>query len=129
MSITFCDIDFPYFYQKLGVEGLKCLNSLAMISNVGHSTGNYLINLLFLESVHKPRVYTIFLAEILGTALLMYLGCMGTVRSIVDLPVIPHFPGISFGLTVLLVIQVSNLSLPTIRMLENTRWCYVNTKI
>jgi len=58
------------------------------------------------EAAYSPGALILFLTEVLGTAMLMFLGCMGVcVPAIVDLPIAPHFGGIGFGLSVLTVIQ------------------------
>ncbi|KAF2891714.1 hypothetical protein ILUMI_14459, partial [Ignelater luminosus] len=55
---------------------------------------------------YVPGAFVIFVTEVLGTAMLLFLGCMGVcIPEIVDVPVVPHFGGMGFGLTVLIVIQ------------------------
>lgn len=57
---------------------------------------------------NEPGMFVLFVTEIVGTAMLLFLGCMGVcVPEIIDLPVVPHFGGLGFGLSVLIVIQVN----------------------
>ncbi|XP_025829899.1 aquaporin AQPcic-like isoform X3 [Agrilus planipennis] len=53
----------------------------------------------------KPSVLVLFLAEVVGTAMLIFLGCMGCATGMVDMDVLPHWSGLNFGLTVMTVIQ------------------------
>lgn len=52
------------------------------------------------------------LAELIGTAMLVFLGCMGCVGSLGNQPALLQVSFV-FGLTVMLIIQVSNLSIDT----------------
>lgn len=50
---------------------------------------------------------SIFLAEVIGTGLLVFLGCMGCIGGLAGIPT--HLQiCITFGLTVMLIIQVSS---------------------
>lgn len=52
------------------------------------------------------EAYSKFVAEVLGTAILMFCGCMGCLTwKTTDEPS-PYIGGISFGLTVMILIQV-----------------------
>ncbi|XP_030767829.1 aquaporin AQPAn.G-like [Sitophilus oryzae] len=46
-----------------------------------------------------------FVSEVLGTALLLFLGCMGCIQTD-NPPAVHHMPAIAFGLVVLLIIQI-----------------------
>lgn len=50
---------------------------------------------------------TMFCAELFGTGLLLYLGCMGCVPEVDNPPAFHHMSSLSFGLVILLIIQVS----------------------
>lgn len=52
-----------------------------------------------------PRFLRIFIAEILGTGILMFLGCMGCITQVNDPPATHHMGGLAFGFAVLIVIQ------------------------
>lgn len=65
----------------------------------------------FSDTNHKRKraarnIFVLGLAELVGTALLLFLGCMGCVSGIDIVPVPHHLSGIIFGLTVLLIIQL-----------------------
>lgn len=51
-------------------------------------------------------ILTLGFAELIGTALLLFLGCMGCVKSPESVPVPHHLSGIIFGFVVLLIIQL-----------------------
>jgi aquaporin related protein len=53
----------------------------------------------------SPPYMTMFVAEVLGTGFLMFLGCMGCISSYDEPEQSHHFCGITFGLTVMLIIQ------------------------
>lgn len=48
----------------------------------------------------------LFVAEFVGTALLLFLGCMGCLLNIHGIPIPAHFVGISFGLTIMIIIMI-----------------------
>ncbi|XP_049838364.1 aquaporin AQPAn.G-like isoform X4 [Schistocerca gregaria] len=52
------------------------------------------------------RMLVVFCAELLGTALLLFMGCMGTVTGVSDAPSSPLQISIAFGMTVASIIQV-----------------------
>ncbi|KAF5282804.1 hypothetical protein FQR65_LT02801 [Abscondita terminalis] len=56
------------------------------------------------------KMVTIFFAEFLGTATLLFIGCMAgcTSRFVTDIPVLPHIGAAGFGLSVLLAIQLTS---------------------
>ncbi|KAJ3654971.1 hypothetical protein Zmor_014121 [Zophobas morio] len=55
---------------------------------------------------NTPQPYfTMFVAEVIGTGLLMFLGCMGCINTYDEAAISHHFGGITFGLTVMLIIQ------------------------
>ncbi|XP_074032759.1 aquaporin AQPAe.a isoform X2 [Leptinotarsa decemlineata] len=57
------------------------------------------------KNEYKPSAFTLFAAELIGTGLLMFLGCMGCVIE-VDNPPAPHqMNSLAFGLVILLIIQ------------------------
>ncbi|XP_031345557.1 aquaporin-like isoform X2 [Photinus pyralis] len=65
----------------------------------------------FSQSVRKKNravcnIFVMGLAELLGTALLLFLGCMGCVSGVSVVPIPHHLSGIIFGMTVLLIIQL-----------------------
>lgn len=60
----------------------------------------------------KKQYFTNFMSELLGTALLMFLGCMGCAPQADDPPAVHHMSALSFGLVVLLIIQVSCKKVP-----------------
>ncbi|CAH1129521.1 unnamed protein product [Ceutorhynchus assimilis] len=53
----------------------------------------------------KKQYFTNFMAELIGTALLMFLGCMGCAPQADNPPAVHHMSSFSFGLVVLLIIQ------------------------
>lgn len=62
------------------------------------------------EHIKKPNIVQSMLimglAELVGTALLLFLGCMGCIHTDI-MPIPHHIPALSFGFTVMLIIQVS----------------------
>lgn len=70
----------------------------------------FLLNLgSFSENKKNVRdYYTMFGAELIGTGLLLYLGCMGCVPEVDNPSAVHHMSSFSFGLVILLIIQVSN---------------------
>lgn len=58
----------------------------------------------FSANKSEPSYIVMFLAEVIGTGLLMFLGCMGCMNISGNTP--SYIGGIGFGLTVLLIIQV-----------------------
>jgi glycerol uptake facilitator-like aquaporin len=57
-------------------------------------------------SVSRTQVLQMLLAELVGTGMLIFLGCMGTVVGMTHAPH-PHLlTAFAFGLTVMIVIQV-----------------------
>jgi len=54
----------------------------------------------------QPSYVVMFVAELIGTGLLMFLGCMGCVSQYDEPTPTHHMGGISFGLTVMIIIQV-----------------------
>lgn len=48
----------------------------------------------------------LFVSEFIGTALLLFLGCMGCLLSIHGIPIPAHFVAISFGLTIMIIIMI-----------------------
>ena len=55
----------------------------------------------------------VFIAEFVGTGLLLFLGCMGCVTQAAALPVTHHLPSAVFGFVVMTVIQVSEATAAT----------------
>ncbi|CAG9813987.1 unnamed protein product [Phaedon cochleariae] len=56
-------------------------------------------------SKYEPKALTLFAAELLGTALLMFLGCMGCIPEVDSPAAFHHLSSLSFGLVILLIIQ------------------------
>ena len=56
--------------------------------------------------ISTPQVVQIAAAELLGTGALLFLGCMGSVVGMVDPPHSHLLSTLTFGLTVMVVIQV-----------------------
>lgn len=56
----------------------------------------------------KPSLLTLGLSELLGTGLLLFLGCMGCIGAIDSMPLPHHASSLSFGLVIMLIIQVRN---------------------
>lgn len=54
----------------------------------------------------KKQFFVNFMAEVIGTALLMFLGCMGCTPQADNPPAVHHMSSLSFGLVVLLIIQI-----------------------
>ncbi|XP_019764160.1 aquaporin AQPAe.a isoform X2 [Dendroctonus ponderosae] len=54
----------------------------------------------------RKHYFTNFMSELLGTALLMFLGCMGCAPQADNPPASHYLPSLSFGLVVLLIIQI-----------------------
>lgn len=56
----------------------------------------------------QPSYIAMFVAEFVGTGLLMFLGCMGCIINYENEPeTTHHMPSIAFGLTVMTIIQVN----------------------
>lgn len=53
----------------------------------------------------------LFLAEFVGTGILMFLGCMGCIAGFDEVAPAHQLSSLSFGLVVMLVIQVSKLNI------------------
>lgn len=58
------------------------------------------------KNKNGPRYVTMFMSELIATAILMFLGCMGCVPEVDNPPAVHHMTSLSFGLVVLLIIQV-----------------------
>lgn len=55
------------------------------------------------------HVLELFVAEFIGTGLLLFLGCMGCAAVPNSVPIVPHyFHALAFGMAVLICVQVSN---------------------
>ncbi|XP_066147571.1 aquaporin AQPAn.G-like isoform X2 [Euwallacea fornicatus] len=54
----------------------------------------------------KKHYFTNFMSELLGTSLLMFLGCMGCAPQADNPPAVHHMSSLSFGLVILLIIQI-----------------------
>jgi len=53
-----------------------------------------------------PKVVVLFLAEIVGTFILEFVGCMGLCVKVADhIPVVPHISALGFGLAVMMAIE------------------------
>ena len=57
------------------------------------------------EDVTIPEILKMSVAELIGTAILVFLGCMGCIGSLTTTPSTLQ-GSLAFGLTVLIVIQV-----------------------
>lgn len=67
----------------------------------------------------KPKQFSkdklaIFFAEFVGTGILVFLGCMGCINGVNEDVATHHMASLSFGLVVMMVIQVSSFNLPYI---------------
>ncbi|KAG5882002.1 hypothetical protein JTB14_035289 [Gonioctena quinquepunctata] len=58
------------------------------------------------KNKQEPNAFTLFAAEVMGTGLLMFLGCMGCVTDVDSPPPSHHMSSLAFGLVILLIIQV-----------------------
>ncbi|XP_066259169.1 aquaporin AQPAn.G-like isoform X2 [Euwallacea similis] len=54
----------------------------------------------------KKYYFTNFMSELLGTSLLMFLGCMGCAPQADNPPAVHHMSSLSFGLVILIIIQI-----------------------
>lgn len=64
------------------------------------------------EKKKKPKQFSkdklaIFFAEFVGTGILVFLGCMGCINGVNEDLATHHMSSLSFGLVVMMVIQVS----------------------
>lgn len=67
-------------------------------------------------------ILELFVAEFVGTALLLFLGCMGCAVAPNSLPIATyHFHAFTFGLSVLICVQVSNISIMPLHKYFSTR--------
>ncbi|KAJ8976591.1 hypothetical protein NQ317_004689 [Molorchus minor] len=57
------------------------------------------------ETNKCQQYFTMFMAEVIGTGVLMFLGCMGCVTQVDDPPAVHHMSSLAFGLIILLIIQ------------------------
>lgn len=63
----------------------------------------------------KPKQFSkdnlaIFFAEFVGTAILVFLGCMGCINGVGEPKATHHMSSLSFGLVVMMIIQVREKS-------------------
>ncbi|XP_060516952.1 aquaporin AQPAe.a-like isoform X2 [Cylas formicarius] len=59
-----------------------------------------------LSGGQKKQYVVNFLSELLGTTLLMFLGCMGCITQVDNPPAVHHMSSLAFGLVILLIIQI-----------------------
>ncbi|XP_017777700.1 PREDICTED: aquaporin AQPAn.G-like isoform X2 [Nicrophorus vespilloides] len=54
----------------------------------------------------QPNMIALLVAEFLGTALLLFLGCMGCITGYEETYISHYMPSITFGLTIMIIIQI-----------------------